>query len=681
MTVEDFTYTLIATEQEYVEVLGTIVSFVQNLRKANIPDLTDEMIAKIFLNIESIYTFNLELLDELNQLYNAASFEFELGRTLTTFAPFFKLYGIYINNQAEAQELYRKVGSVNDKFLNYVEAYVKQSGFRFSALTELPSFRLQQYLVYLAAFIAILEATDYEYYGEAIQDLNAATQQIQSTIDIITQKYQDMKSREAVVKMQVEVFNNKVQIVDPSRYIIRKGQLELVYPEKSFFRPDKEKHYLALFNDLLLIVAVSGELKTIMRNRALNLEIVPDNVALNGFKVSDTLHAETFACPDAETRASWMNSLQNAADVQKLTVIGAHIDDEYFEKMILMKVPQVTLINPNEVQKSLRSTREKENPKEEPRSLRTTREKDKSVNEEEKDIPTRPTKGLTAQTTAPSQLAQVGANGKTVSYKEWAAAQKTPLNKPAVMSASMKAASPIAQTTVPSNNFSAPTAEVSITEPGSEFDENAEFDEEVDFDSQYVEASYADDGGSYYEQEDPNFAYYGYNDYGAEQTYQGIPEEQEYYPSPADEQGYTEPYDNGAYVETMKASASLKKAPPVPPKSTKPKVPAAPAAPLAPAAPAAPASPLSTTKSGGSLLDELQKKKATLQKVRASRSSVAPPKSADGAPSRASVAKPVAGNASLEDELRVRLAKIGKITQKEEAPRGMKTSVESMFES
>jgi hypothetical protein len=261
-------------------------------------------------------------------------------------APFFKLYAVFINSHQDALEEYRKLASENSKFCKFTREHFDSTKLRISMLMEIPVLRLPQYLVYLGSLSIKLEL---EGYYDLNQEIDDAINSVKNTLDAIALQLRDKNAREAVIKAQIEVFKNSVCIVDPSRYMIKRGQLTMINLEKSFFQSAKEKVYLVLFNDMLIVATISGTVKKIFRLRILsaaplssqNSEVVSDN----GIRISDGKTSLVFEASSDINIKSWIREISDAVELQQGSLVGSHITDEYFEKMILLKAPQVPLID------------------------------------------------------------------------------------------------------------------------------------------------------------------------------------------------------------------------------------------------------------------------------------------------------------------------------------------------
>eukprot|EP00475_Leptophrys_vorax_P030190 TRINITY_DN4504_c0_g2_i1.p1 TRINITY_DN4504_c0_g2~~TRINITY_DN4504_c0_g2_i1.p1 ORF type:complete len:904 (-),score=232.19 TRINITY_DN4504_c0_g2_i1:65-2776(-) len=354
LSVEDVLLAFLQSEEAYVDVaLRSLVDFVKRLKTRDIPGVDEDVIFKMFSNIEAIYDFNQEFLKDLKDLTAEGRLLSDLGKTVVSLGPFFKLYGLYVNSQQDASELYRKTALENQKFAKLAKENFQQTGFKLSALMELPVARLPQYLIYLGTLILKLQGTEYEY---SIGDIQDGIQQIKNTLDVIAQQLRDKNAREAVVKLQLDVFKNNVNLVDPSRYLIKRGQVTLINQQKSLFQSAKEKVFAALFNDMFMIVNSNGTPKKIIRSRSATVDKVADNslqAYKNAFRISDGNTSFILECNSENAVETWVAEIQGTIDTQRGSIIGAHIGDDYFEKMIMKKAAQVPLVDAKQVQREL----------------------------------------------------------------------------------------------------------------------------------------------------------------------------------------------------------------------------------------------------------------------------------------------------------------------------------------
>eukprot|EP00475_Leptophrys_vorax_P004621 TRINITY_DN1275_c0_g2_i2.p1 TRINITY_DN1275_c0_g2~~TRINITY_DN1275_c0_g2_i2.p1 ORF type:complete len:658 (+),score=180.09 TRINITY_DN1275_c0_g2_i2:139-1974(+) len=355
LTVEQLLFAFLRSEETYTDVaLKALVDFVKRLRVKKISAVDEAMILKMFLNIEAIYDFNCEFLADLKNLTAEGKLLSDLAKTVVAMGPFFKLYGVYVNAQQDASETYRKLANDSSKFAKMLQENHAATGFKVSTLMEIPTLRLPQYLIYLGSLA--IKLSSHPEYSIYMEDVQTAIAQLKNTLDSIASTLRDKNAREAVVKLQMEVFKGGVALVDPGRYLIKKGRLILVAQEKSLFRSSKEKILVALFNDMFMIVNSGGSIRKILRVRSIRVDELADNSVQkikNGFRLSDGVNIYNIECPSQSSRNSWMEEIQDAIDMQTGSVLGSNIDDDYFEKMILKKVPQVALVDSKQIQRDI----------------------------------------------------------------------------------------------------------------------------------------------------------------------------------------------------------------------------------------------------------------------------------------------------------------------------------------
>jgi hypothetical protein len=347
LSVEQLLFAFLRSEEVYTDIaLKALVDFTKRLRVKKISAVDETAILGMFLNIEAIYDFNCQFLADLKNLTAEGRLLSDLGKTVVSMGPFFKLYGIYVNAQQQASDLYRKLANDSSKFNKMLLENHAATGFKMSTLMEVPTLRLPQYLIYLGA-LAIKLQSHSEYSGY-MPDIQQAIAQLKNTLDSIANNLRDKNAREAVVQLQVGVFKNNVELVDPGRYLIKKGKMILVAQEKSLFKANKEKILVALFNDMFMIVNPGGSIKKILRLRSLKCDELADNSVQkikNGFRLSDGHNFYNLECPSASSRNNWIENVQEAVEAQSGSLLGSNIDDDYFEKMILKKVPLVALVD------------------------------------------------------------------------------------------------------------------------------------------------------------------------------------------------------------------------------------------------------------------------------------------------------------------------------------------------
>jgi hypothetical protein len=317
------------SEREYLRlVLRPVMTFIGMLRVRKLvkPEAIDDM----FLNVESIAELHEQLLSELETAVTGNEIAKEAGVILAKTAPYLKIYTKFSELQEDALKAYEKVFKDNSKFRKLVKEVYIATGVRPGEVMKYPTIRLPQYFVYMEMYADKLKSGTEE---KRLADY--AVQQIKEALDAIRIQLRDKFSRDAVVAIQMKVCSNAIAIVDPSRYLLKKGALEL----------DGSKAYAALFNDMLLVLNQYGKPCQILRLRALEVDSSADTT----FTVHDVRKKQllVFNCSSESSAKSWVNELEWAIREDTETLIGSHICDDYFEKMILKKKPLVPLIRPD----------------------------------------------------------------------------------------------------------------------------------------------------------------------------------------------------------------------------------------------------------------------------------------------------------------------------------------------
>eukprot|EP00475_Leptophrys_vorax_P003136 TRINITY_DN11817_c0_g1_i1.p1 TRINITY_DN11817_c0_g1~~TRINITY_DN11817_c0_g1_i1.p1 ORF type:complete len:628 (-),score=151.55 TRINITY_DN11817_c0_g1_i1:64-1947(-) len=319
----------VESEREYVRlVMRPVLQFMNMLKVRKL--VNAKVMGQMFLNFEGLAELHEQLLKDVEQAVSENRFATDFGNILAETAPFFKIYGLFSEQQEEALKVYEKTFKSSSKFRKLVKEVYIATGVRPGDLIGHPTARLPQYFVYLEAYgMKLAPQTE-----EKI-NTDFGMMKVKDALDAIRARLRDKFSREAVVGIQMKVCNNSVALVDPARLLLKKGQLIM----------DDNKAYAALFNDMLLILNAYGKPCQILRLKSIEV----DCEGVTGFKVFNTIKKEIliFESTTEASAKSWVTEIQWAIKEDNDLQIGRQISDNYFEKMILKKAKQVPLIDPN----------------------------------------------------------------------------------------------------------------------------------------------------------------------------------------------------------------------------------------------------------------------------------------------------------------------------------------------
>jgi hypothetical protein len=316
MPLGDLTTRLIQSEQEYVDlVLKPMVDFVKTAKKSSKK--------KVFENIEDIYQLHQHL---VSKMLATKCFVQEIGAIFEKMSPFFKIYVNYL--------------------IGY-EDYEKTSKCQVEVLIDVPLKRLNIYQRYLEILSKKLPK---------LENIQLAVGVWKETLEAIQAQVKEKRSRDLVVKIQVEVFKNQLELVDSARcFIDQVDMLMLDHRSGSLFshnRLRKLKVHVILFNDLMLISDRDhvSKLKRIVRLNSVSiqedLERKRTLVITVASSEDEKIELESYTDVLFEL---WKDILNKAVSTERELLTGAHISDEDFEAMIMKKIPQIPLVHPEHV--------------------------------------------------------------------------------------------------------------------------------------------------------------------------------------------------------------------------------------------------------------------------------------------------------------------------------------------
>jgi hypothetical protein len=314
------------SELKYVDQALRILhdTFLVPLQKAltlEEPILPDHDIREIFLNLGSVYTFNRNLFSELlntrlqNQLLE------NLGSIMLQYIPFFKQYAVYTQGYRDAQSRLKELRQTNSSFAKFLRLYEACCGYRLDDLLEAPVYRLPQYLQYLLIVGASCDEA-----GAAQSSITEAVEAIQSVMDQVSVTIRDQNSRALVSQAQTEWFGGTCILIDPSRLVIKHGELKVVN-EKSLLgqKQIKLKNVMAILcNDCFaygvtasksaLGLTHKGKILGAWRLDAVLLEAVDefDGEPAHGLRIRGSPGEALFLCQDEEQRLKWKKAIQSA---------------------------------------------------------------------------------------------------------------------------------------------------------------------------------------------------------------------------------------------------------------------------------------------------------------------------------------------------------------------------------
>jgi len=300
---EELADRFLETEYMYVEQsLRVLAEAERRLRAHNELDvnrvLKEDDIQKTFISIEAVYKFNKDMLDAIMKLRwkGIETFLLELGNTLFKFVPFIGLYQEYLVKTHDAIARCLKLAEENKAFRTFLALHEQATKTSLPTLLRAPLERYPQYLQYLQS---IANAIPVEH--PAHTSLESTVQKFQANMDGVINRIRGARERNAVTTAQMVFFQNKVDLVDPSRRLLTENDLELIETKGG------KKFRFFLFNDII----VQGSEGGIMSSPT-----VRDLIPVAGLRVTDVLPGEgpehAFRLSSVITSTSWLLKADDA---------------------------------------------------------------------------------------------------------------------------------------------------------------------------------------------------------------------------------------------------------------------------------------------------------------------------------------------------------------------------------
>lgn len=201
---DNIVFEVFTTERTYVGLLKiTIDEFFEPLKKANPPLIPEAHLTKIFSILEDIYLTNSKLLEDLEKRMTAWNPDTQkIGDLFCTFAPFLKMYALYVSNYDDATALlesYEKIPAVktwlSDK---YHEPHIKVLSLQ--SLLILPVQRIPRYCLLLKDLVKHTPETHPDFL-----DLQSSLKVILEIADQINEDVKRRENRQKLLKLQASL--------------------------------------------------------------------------------------------------------------------------------------------------------------------------------------------------------------------------------------------------------------------------------------------------------------------------------------------------------------------------------------------------------------------------------------------------------------------------------------------
>eukprot|EP00475_Leptophrys_vorax_P007931 TRINITY_DN1506_c0_g2_i2.p1 TRINITY_DN1506_c0_g2~~TRINITY_DN1506_c0_g2_i2.p1 ORF type:complete len:468 (-),score=116.61 TRINITY_DN1506_c0_g2_i2:1130-2533(-) len=335
LSLDDLSRQFLHSEQDYVYcVLKPLVEFSKRLRLVTNED--EDIVDSVFANIDDIYAIHSQLLLDMK---NTKWFVRDLGKIFLTIAPYMRLYTDYFYQFATRLANNATLEVSNPKYSKLAAENLAATNVKIDTLLDIPLIRFRCYAAYLEALAIKLPP---------IESLSLAAESMKQAVVYVDLQVQEKHNRDEVVNIQNEFFKNQVALVDPARLYI--DRVDMLHVERrgscSLFsggQARKNKVHVILFNDVL-IISNGAKVKEVLRLSCASIEMLAEGE--NMFELSyldEKILLESYTEVLCRT---WFEKLDGAIKAECGSLIGAHISEDEFKAMILKKIPQVPLVDP-----------------------------------------------------------------------------------------------------------------------------------------------------------------------------------------------------------------------------------------------------------------------------------------------------------------------------------------------
>lgn len=159
------------------------------------------------------------------------------------FIPFFRMYTDYITRKGERQDALEKLPKKTRKFKEFCEVEKVVTGVKLKQMLKAPLERLPQYLRFMAQVYGTFQDKE----CQAALDIFECIQKIAEVTDAIASKAKDAKARRQVGLLQNSMFQNKIKLAIPSRFVVKHEDLAICVAKSNVTVS------LVLFNDILIL--------------------------------------------------------------------------------------------------------------------------------------------------------------------------------------------------------------------------------------------------------------------------------------------------------------------------------------------------------------------------------------------------------------------------------------------
>jgi len=333
---------LLSTEETYVSQLSAMENvFIIPLLEAVAAGeawVSSDIVSTLFSNIQTILQLNRNFLSELrtNISLEDQRDASSVGKLILNFAPFFKLYSLYVNNHQNAATFLATKLAENRRLADFVsegEQRPECKGLNLQSLLITPIQRIPRYKLLIEQLLKYssrdTEATDFA-------NLEQALDSIKGVATAINEAIKTQEKNMEILKIQ-EQFSGNVELISPGREFIGQGPLTKVG------RRSNKKVQFFLFSDMVCY-ATRGQLGKLTMLGEIDIDSTFKVNEVPGssdkrFEIISFTKSFVVAANDSSDRDNWVNALRHAMKlsgqrVQKRTdskvdVVSAPIMEQY----------------------------------------------------------------------------------------------------------------------------------------------------------------------------------------------------------------------------------------------------------------------------------------------------------------------------------------------------------------
>jgi hypothetical protein len=269
-------------------------------------------INRLFSNLCVLYDFHKGLYRDLMDLRLQGTLIKQLGKLMLKMTQYFKVYSAYVALYNDQQQFLDNLINKNPKFWDFCVINEKIFSCNLSSILLAPVCRLPQYLFFLGNIYKKLDPMSQE--GLDLEDAILSVKQV---TDEIAKRLNDETRKKQVISLQKQF--GLIDLVTPSRYVVRMGNLKKV-PSTSFvWRSDAKKCFFVLFNDMLMYGIKSkdkGRVKHMFSIVGINAREITDGTLKgldHAFRINTPVKSFVVLGSSEADRSEWIECINMTA--------------------------------------------------------------------------------------------------------------------------------------------------------------------------------------------------------------------------------------------------------------------------------------------------------------------------------------------------------------------------------